>query len=185
MLRLSLLTERDTRRNSNGFDWFPGTGSFGGWNPYLASGATQSHFVEAARPPVPESGIVVEYKGNAPAPGWLESTIQTLNELLSLPADWDSYGARPIDPTTAIFSLQLLSEVMGPNVPAPLVVPTNRGGVQLEWHTRGIDLEIEIQQSGRISVCYEDHRSGNEWEEELTSDLTRLSGALSELSRRG
>jgi hypothetical protein len=176
----SLLTERDTRRNSNGFDWFPGTGSFGVWSPYSASGATQSHF-EETHTSVP--GIVVEYKGKAPR--WLKSAIQTLNELLSLPANWDSYGARPIDPTTAIFSLKLLSEVMSPNVPVPLVVPTNRGGVQLEWHTRGIDLEIEVQQPERISVCYEDHRLEDEWEEELTSDLTRLSDALSELSRRG
>ncbi len=182
MSSLSLLTQHDTRRGSNGFDWFPDTGSAREWNHYSASGATQSHF-EETRPSVPEIRIVVDYKGEAPR--WLEPTVQALNELLSLPANWDSYGARPIDPKAVSFSLQLLSEVMSPTVPAPLVVPTNRGGVQLEWHTRGIDLEAEIQQLGNISICYEDRQSGDEWEEDLRSDLTRLSDALSELSRRG
>jgi len=74
---------------------------------------------------------------------------------------------------------------MQDDTPAPAVVPTNRGGLQFEWHTRGIDLEIELQAPGRGSISYEDHQSENEWEQELTSDLTRLSAALSELSRRG
>jgi len=182
MSSLSLLTQHDVRRNSNGFGWFPDTGSAGGLNHYSVSGATQSHF-DDPRSSGPEYRIVVDYKGEAPR--WLEPAVQALNELLSLPANWDSYGARPIDPKIAIFSLQLLAEMMSPTIPAPLVIPTNRGGVQLEWHTRGIDLEIEIQQPGRISACYEDHRSGDEWEEELTSDLTRLSDTLLELSRRG
>lgn len=56
--------------------------------------------------------------------------------------------------------------------------------MQLEWHTRGIDLEIEMQASGRIYASYEDHRSGDEREEELTADPTHLSDVLSELSRR-
>ena len=112
-------------------------------------------------------------------------TAQALIELLDLPENWDSYGARSINREIALSALQLLSETMPDDTPTPAVVPTNRGGVQLEWHTRGIDLEIEIQSIGRIYVSYEDHRSGDEWEAELTSDLTRLSDALSELSRRG
>jgi hypothetical protein len=114
-------------------------------------------------------------------PAWLRPTAQKLTELSDLPENWDSYGARPIDHSAIAFAVQLLSETMQADTPAPAVVPTNRGGVQLEWHTRGIDLEIEIQSPGRILVSYEDHRSGKEWEAELTSDLTRLSDAISEL----
>jgi len=114
----------------------------------------------------------------------LRPTVQALIELLDLPENWDSYGARPISEETAFFALQLLDETMRADTPAPVVVPTNCGGVQLEWHTHGIDLEIEIQSPGRIYVSYEDQRLGKEWEAELTSDLTRLSDALSELSRR-
>jgi hypothetical protein len=103
-------------------------------------------------------------------------------ELLDLPENWDSYGARPINREIVLFALQLLCETMPTDTPAPTVIPTNRGGVQFEWHTRGIDLEIEIQSPERIYVSYEDQQSGNEWEAELTSDLTRLSDALLELS---
>lgn len=115
-------------------------------------------------------------------PTWLRPTAQTVIELLDLPENWDSYGARPINREIVLFALQLLCETMPTDTPAPTVIPTNRGGVQFEWHTRGIDLEIEIQSPERIYVSYEDQQSGNEWEAELTSDLTRLSDALLELS---
>ncbi len=67
---------------------------------------------------------------------------------------------------------------MQSDTPTPAVVPTSRGGVQLEWHTREIDVEVEIPSPDHITVSYEDHRSGKEWEDELTSDFTPLSDAL-------
>lgn len=133
--------------------------------------------------PVPGGKLVIEAEGEEPQ--WFLATAQALVELLYLQRDWDSYGALPINPEAVRFTLQLLSETMQADTPAPRVIPTTHGGVQLEWHIRGIDLEVEIQEPERIYVSYEDHRSGTEWETELAFDLTRLSDAISELSRRG
>jgi hypothetical protein len=131
---------------------------------------------------VPGGKLIVEGEGEEPP--WFMPTVQALVELLYLPKDWDSYGAWPINPEAVRSALQLLSETMRADTPAPTVVPTNRRSVQLEWHTWGIDLEIELQSPGHIHVSYEDQRSEDEWEIDLTSDLTQLSDAISELSRR-
>lgn len=113
----------------------------------------------------------------------MREVVTAIGELLNLPENWDSYGARRIRPSAVVFALQLLSDTMGPDTPTPSVAPTPHGGVQLEWHTRGIDLEIEVRSPGRVQVSYEDHRCSVEWEGELTFDLTRLSGFVCALSQ--
>jgi hypothetical protein len=47
----------------------------------------------------------------------------------------------------------------------PQIIPTVEGGVQLEWHRDGFDLEIEITCTGEIYADYEDE-SGQAWEGE-------------------
>jgi hypothetical protein len=108
---------------------------------------------------------------------------QTLSSLLALPTNWDSYGARPIDPQCVAYALNLLRSTMRPETPAPAVVPTSLGGVQIEWHTKGLDLEIEIRSPGQSYVLYEDHRDGAKWEGEIAADLAPLRQLISNLSR--
>jgi hypothetical protein len=110
-------------------------------------------------------------------------TTESLVGLLSLGQGWNSYGARPVDPLKVVAALELLAQVMSDSAPAPTVVPTSRGGVQLEWHTLGIDLEVEVQSPQRFQVSFEDSRSNVEWEGELTLDMTPLAKFISSLSR--
>ena len=118
-------------------------------------------------------------------PPWLEPAIDELKALVQLPNDWNSYGARPVARWAAEETLIVLLETMDSATPQPIVVPTNRGGVQLEWHTEGIDLEIEILGSGQYSVLFEDRQSGDEWEQELARPhLEPIRAALAELARR-
>lgn len=51
-------------------------------------------------------------------------------ELLALPAGWDSYGARKIDPQAIAAARRFLEAL--PKY-EPVIVPTNTGGVELEW----------------------------------------------------
>lgn len=124
--------------------------------------------------------ILVEVEGVLPA--WLPPTVESLQKLLDLPRGWNSYDARQIDPNAAIDTIELLVEVMGGDTPAPSVVPTSRGSVQLEWHTRGMDIEVSIGPRGHASMWWEDLRTGEEGEEDsvrrrlLASLLARLSG---------
>jgi hypothetical protein len=65
------------------------------------------------------------------------------------------------------------------------VVPTVGGGVQLEWHTGGIDLEIEIQAPGHFHVWLEDPQENLELETELDgTEIPRLSEICARLLPR-
>jgi len=121
--------------------------------------------------------------GKDPRP-WVEPTVQSLKKLLDLPPDWDSYGGSPIDPTCVYAALILVSGILPDNAPAPSVVPTSRGGLQLEWHTRGVDLEVEFLSSTRVCGLFEDVIAGTSWEKDLSFDLRPLVDAISTLSQR-
>ena len=111
--------------------------------------------------------LMIVFPRNGATPPWLMPTIGRLAEVLKLPENWNSYRARSVDPASAAAALELLASVMQANTPAPLLVPTVRGGLQLEWHTRGVDLEVEPLSAGRASVFVEDQISGEQWEKEL------------------
>jgi hypothetical protein len=105
--------------------------------------------------------------------------------LLNLSEDWDSYGAAPISFENLNYAFQLLLFTMQDDSPPPNVIPTPEGSVELEWHEQDIDLEVQILAPYRIYVSYEDRRNSEKnWEDELTVDLTELSQAVRELSRR-
>ncbi len=133
--------------------------------------------------PIPGGRLVISLEDDPPA--WLDPTAEALAGLLHLTPNWDSYGARAIDPVHVYAALDLLVLVMQDDTPAPAVVPTNRGGVQLEWHTRGIDLEIETLSLHRQHVSFEDPATKDEWEGEVVSDLARLVDCIRRLSPDG
>lgn len=95
-----------------------------------------------------------------PAPeDWILPLMEEVCELGSLPPNWNSYGARPIRPEIAATTMVLLLNVLLPDDPVPSVVPTSRGGILLEWHEAGIDLEIDIRSPSCFHVSLEiDHR---------------------------
>ncbi len=102
-------------------------------------------------------------------PPWSTQIEEDIQTLLSLPEGWDSHGARHVDPDIAEAAIQLLREVSQLTTPPPAVVPTVRGGIQIEWHTGGIDLEIEFTSPTRMHVAYE---KGEEEYEGFASKLT-------------
>jgi hypothetical protein len=102
-------------------------------------------------------------------PGWLAETEQAIQELLRLPPNWNSYGAQPIRPDVVRAAKDLLPGIVQKQTPQPNVVPTVRGGVQLEWHLGDIDLEIEIDAPGQFQVLFVDPRENLELEIELDS----------------
>jgi hypothetical protein len=71
---------------------------------------------------------------------------------------WDSYGAPPVGWDTGMFALSVLNDVMRTRTPIPQVVPSAAGGVQLEWHQKGIDLELHIARPYQCELWFQDHR---------------------------
>ena len=111
-------------------------------------------------------GMVADYENKLTAD--YVKTISKLIELLELPSGWNSYGARQIRKENVNVAVGLLGRIMRPGTPPPIVVPTVRGGVQLEWHTRGLNVEIDISSPEEVSFFAEDIRAAEDpIEEEL------------------
>ncbi len=78
------------------------------------------------------------------------SVFQQALELADLEFDWDTYGNEPPIEQPAInaaceFLVEHFDEV---SRKAASVVPTSGGGIQVEWHQNGADLEIEWDGKG-------------------------------------
>lgn len=96
-------------------------------------------------------------------PMWIMPLLINVCELGDLPSDWDSYGALSIDPEIAASAVNLLLNIMSEDDAMPAVVPTSHGGVVLEWHDGGIDLEIDVRSPSSIHVYFEDDGSEEEF----------------------
>jgi hypothetical protein len=114
-------------------------------------------------------------------PEWMPDAVRDLEQLGALGPDWDSYGARPILPENIVTAFEVLLTLVKQDTPRPFVVPTVIGGVQLEWHTRKADLEIEVVAPLRLQVLWEP-AGGSASEVEVVSDFVRLREWVAHLS---
>ena len=74
-----------------------------------------------------------------------------LSILTALLPGWGSRGSQPVSPAAVDRARELISS-LPEGTPEPRVAPMSSGGVQLEWHQCGIDLEAEVGPEGLVSV---------------------------------
>lgn len=67
-----------------------------------------------------------------------------LDELLKLHDGWDGYQGKSITNETILDIEEFLLLIYVDGLPIPLIVPGSDGSIQIEWHEKGIDLEIDI-----------------------------------------
>lgn len=116
-------------------------------------------------------------------PAWKDKCESQLAEIRSLEVGWDGFNAAPIREDAIEFALEVLASIMLRNTPAPHFTPMSHSGLMLEWHTKGIDLEIEIEKPGSMWVSFEDSRNGeDDYEGPVTSNLGRLQGWIERIS---
>ncbi len=115
-------------------------------------------------------------------PTWPASVQAKLTALLEFEGGWDSYKAPALKHDAAMFALVVLQNVMAPGTPEPSVVPSADGGVQLEWHTKGVDLEIHVLGPYLGEVWWCDHSTDNEHTAELGKDFSFLHEPINKLS---
>lgn len=114
-------------------------------------------------------------------PDWIRPAEHAIQRLMELPAGWDSYGARPIEANAVDAILQVLGRTMERYSPAPAVVPTASGGLQLEWHAGGIDLEVEATPDGRVFMSCDGTACPAPQECEITHDPAPLAEVIATL----
>ena len=106
----------------------------------------------------------------------IQRTIRQAEKLLRLPRGWNSYCAKPIssDAVGKATAFLLRFDALVPNLAAPAVVPTVQGGLQLEWHGHGVDIEVEFGSGGPDSWSAEDEKAL----ESLSAPLARHENAI-------
>ena len=103
-------------------------------------------------------------------PAWMASVTERLNTLLSLPKNWDSYGAPPITREAVDRVVAVLESLASSITPTPSVGPTPEGGVQVEWHERGVDLELRSDSDGRLYAFFQNADPDLTWDDELLDE---------------
>jgi len=73
-----------------------------------------------------------------------DGAVTALDRLARLEDNWDGHGAVGISEAVIIRTRRLLSAFALARFPTPALVPTTCGGIQLEWHAGGLDVEIDL-----------------------------------------
>jgi hypothetical protein len=120
---------------------------------------------------------------DASVPSWQTRATDRLLDLLQLKNNWDSYGAKAPSLTAAVSLFNVLTSVVSRSTPAPSIVPSPHGHFQAEWHTNGVDLEIEVLTPTNVLVSYSD-ANGLQWERHFDLDFTDLVSAVDTLEQR-
>jgi hypothetical protein len=117
-------------------------------------------------------------------PTWDAAVRSRLNYLMTLPGGWDNADAKAVDPWTAEFANTLLHYVWPVDGPVPFVAPTCYGGLQFEWRSTGLELEIEVVRQHHLEVYVSDAWDETEVCFTCKHDLTDLFKAVQKFGNR-
>lgn len=105
---------------------------------------------------------------------WFDDAVRRLTSFLTIHRDADLHRTRRVTDRAVTRAYRILQALSSDTLPRPALIPTLRGGVQIEWHTRGVDVEIEIAPSGHTIVDVEDLRdNAGSWSGDSSSDALR------------
>lgn len=125
----------------------------------VPSSLSEATLTEPARLPALDlslSGETVQSVVPAPHRLW---AVEQVERLQQLEEGWDSYHARVASATAAAQAKRIIQLLPATAAVQVSVVPTSSGGIQLEWHARGVDIEIEIASNGHPSIALEDQEA--------------------------
>jgi hypothetical protein len=157
-------------------------------NPLTESASLTEKEYVLVPPYSEESGAVTEYRTEArftlpqvrKIPDWVQPTVEALVRIMRLPPNWDSFGAQPVQSALAGKAVEILSLIMEENSPPPSIVPLSDGGLQMEWHLRGEDVEIVVATDEPTTYYYRG-REGNSEDGFPSAAYARLRSIIQEL----
>lgn len=82
----------------------------------------------------------------------LTKSIQSLSRLRQLESRWDDGSAEALTDDACEAAVRLLVSLAIPAPPTVQIFSLPDGGVQLEWHVGGNDVEIEVDSIGEVHV---------------------------------
>ena len=102
----------------------------------------------------------------------------SLDELRGFKANWDGYGAIPLDPRNLDAARRFVESLPDEAIPHPMVVPMTRGRVQLEWHRGNRSLELEFEAPATIHYLQWDSDQNVETEDVISADRADVLNGL-------
>jgi hypothetical protein len=120
--------------------------------------------------------LEIRLEVHQPEPRWFYAVLGRLQHLSKLGENWDSYGGEAPTDKSILAALAVVSNVLRYESVAPMIFPLSEGGVQVEWHRDGEELEIRASRDGLISAFRFDEKAGRgeELGEIPMTDLPRL-----------
>lgn len=93
--------------------------------------------------------------------------------------------ASTLDFQTLSYAVQTLASVIVAFVlPRPLILPLQKGGLSVEWHEAGMNIELRFRKPYQVHAVIEDARGAVPSYHGPDSDLTKARAALETLSTR-
>lgn len=129
-----------------------------------------------------EGLCVVFAPGNLTA-DWYNNCLDSVDQLRELKANWDSYGANPVDPDSIQVAKQRLrqfAEVTGIGCPRVGASPAGRVALSWEWKNHSRELDLEIVPDGTLRYSYLDETQPSQDREGETFDPTLIAHLLTQ-----
>ena len=89
----------------------------------------------------------------------VEELKQKCLDFTKLKFGWDGFNAIPATVETVDLALRIIDRLIKPNVPKPSIVPVCDGAIQIEWHVKNYEFEIEITKPTEVEVLFADSKS--------------------------
>ena len=118
----------------------------------------------------------------AAAANWLDAATGRLLHLGSLQPGWDGHYGKPLDEDISTMAAALLALFDSWKAPMPAIMPLSDGGLQIEWHRKGWDIEIEMMSKGEINIFAHDISRGVEDNFPWSGNVDRVHSILKKIS---
>lgn len=114
---------------------------------------------------------------------WRSAVEARFKKLSGYTEGWDGYQSPPPHPSVIAYARSVLHSVMQFETPPPSIVPMPDGGLQLEWHRKGYDVELAIYSTDdvELSIEFSDDREPVE-EKPVKLSFFELSEVLEQLA---
>ena len=100
--------------------------------------------------------------------------LRKVQEIASLPRNWNSYKANRVQIIPVKHCLTLLTNLLTKSSTLPTMSPTAAGGILIGWHLDNFELEIDFTPEGQIIAVMENFQTGGEWEEDIVVGYHRI-----------
>lgn len=114
-------------------------------------------------------------------PPWLERSLVHVRRLGILRANWDSYGALPVDLASVDYAVAVLRVLaMVDTVEEPTVTATPAGHAAICWDDGKRSLDVEVHPDGSLAYSYLNESPIIPDEENRTNDIEHLAVLLTQ-----